>query len=435
MELDEKQIGKIVEAVKTQNEEAVAKAVDAAFKAKTDELTEAQEEARKNDIDKLKREIFGEMKEGEKPVDLKKLNEIVEKLSEDNKKAAEPRKGSRAAFRKSLEETLDKVKEMKSEGSLGFADVEADFYDLPGQKVAATMTSAAITGAESDRLPYAENIGGLQLIAERNPFIDTIVDSGNTNSPTITYVDEANPDGDVAFIAEGIVKPLIDFEMVPAVSTAKKVAGKIKVSEEMLTDIDWMESEIRGRLRRKHDIAREAGILDGDGVGANLDGITNQASSFTAGALAASVDEANNWDVLRAAINQVVVAGDGMFYPTAIILNPSDAALMDMEKSTSDGHYIIPPFQSSNGTLIKGVPVFEKTQVAAGSFLVGDFRMSHVRNYVNFSIRVGFVDDDFELNLVTMIGESRLHHYIYSNEASAFVYDTFSNGQTALETP
>jgi hypothetical protein len=57
-----------------------------------------------------------------------------------------------------------------------------------------------------------------------------------------------------------------------------------------------------------------------------------------------------------------------------------------------------------------------------------------VRTYKDFSIRIGFTGDDFEKNLVTLLGESRNHLWISENEKIAFVYDEFDTAKTALET-
>jgi hypothetical protein len=55
-----------------------------------------------------------------------------------------------------------------------------------------------------------------------------------------------------------------------------------------------------------------------------------------------------------------------------------------------------------------------------------------VRNYQPFSIAYGWVNDDFEKNLVTVIGERRLHAFVAANDIGAFVYDTFANIKTAI---
>jgi hypothetical protein len=48
---------------------------------------------------------------------------------------------------------------------------------------------------------------------------------------------------------------------------------------------------------------------------------------------------------------------------------------------------------------------------------------------------MGWVNDDFQKNLITFIGESRLHSYVPVNELPAFLYDQFSVIKSAIEKP
>ena len=301
-------------------------------------------------------------------------------------------------------------------------------------KAAGTITGSNIIGADSNLLPAPAQFG-LVNIAKKVPFITEIVDNASTDSASITWTDEVNADGDAAFTAEGTLKPLIDMDFEPKLSAAKKIAGVIKVSEEMLEDIPFMAAEINSKLRTRHDIVKEEGILFGDNSlnSAQFDGIAKDAAAFIAGSLAGTVDEANNYDAIRAAITQITVAGNGEFFPDYVLVNPEDAASMDLTK-TVEGLYVLPTFVTEGGAVIKGVRVLEKVQIPAGEFLVGDFKKSHVREYVPFRIKIGYENDDFRKNLRTIIGESRCHHFISSNEYNAFVYDTFANAKSALET-
>jgi HK97 family phage major capsid protein len=101
----------------------------------------------------------------------------------------------------------------------------------------------------------------------------------------------------------------------------------------------------------------------------------------------------------------------------------------------ADGNYVMPPFATESGDIVNGVRVVQNTKIPVGYFLMGDFSKAHVRTYKDYSVRVGYTGDDFEKNLVTILGESRVHLWISDNEEAAFVYDQFSVAKTALETP
>jgi len=339
--------------------------------------------------------------------------------------------GAVKSFAAQVKENLSKPENLAVLKALKSGEKVELVFDV---KAAGSIVGGNIIGSNANLVPEPEAQGVINT-PQVTPFITDIVDMSNTSSAAITWVDEKNLDGDAAFTLEGALKPLIDMDFEPQLSAAKKVAGRIKVSDEMLDDVDWMTAEINKKLRRRHDIALETGILFGDN-GTNpeeFDGITENAAAFVGESLAGTVDEANNFDVIRAAIRQIVNAGSGEFISDYVLINPDDGAAMDMTKGT-DGHYVLPTFVTDGGKTVSGVRIIEKPQIPTGSFLVGDFQKSHVRNYKSFSIKVGYDGNDFSENMRTIIGESRSHHYISTVEYTAFVYDTFANGKASLET-
>lgn len=393
-----------------------------------DQIIEKQLEgkASKSEIDAVKSEI-SKIKENS-------LNRLEKALEAQGKALAQQQrqvsqKGARTFIEQvkealSLPENAEKLKALKSG-----TPIEVDFeIKAPGPITKPTN----IVGDDTNVLPMPVEFG-LVNTPQFVPFITQLTDTGNTSSSRITWTDEINQEGDAEFVAEGGLKPLIDMEFRPAISDAKKCAGVIKVSEEMLDDVPWMASEINNKLRRRHDIVVEDKILFGDETAnpEEFDGITTNASAFVAGGLAGTIENANNFDAIRVAITQIINAGKGEWMPNYVCVNPEDRASMDTTKGT-DGQYVLPSFVTAGGLRISNVIVIEKPQIPAGSFLLGDFSASHVRRYKSFRIKVGWENDDFRKNMRTIIGESRLHHFISTNEYNAFVYDTFDNAKTAL---
>ena len=84
---------------------------------------------------------------------------------------------------------------------------------------------------------------------------------------------------------------------------------------------------------------------------------------------------------------------------------------------------------------VKGVPVIENVGITAGTFLVGDFTKSNLRIREDLNIQVGYVNDDFTKNLMTILCEARAVHYVKANHYKAFVKGTFSTAKTALLKP
>jgi HK97 family phage major capsid protein len=294
-------------------------------------------------------------------------------------------------------------------------------------KAAGNMTFGnSITG----QIPQGDREAGINRAPRRQPFIVDLINVGSITSNLWEWVQMVNPDGDAAMTAEGALKAKIDFDLVLAEASVRKVTAFVKVSKEMLDDIGLMEAEINQELTEKINLKIDAQLLSGDGTGQNIVGILENATAFAAGSFAASVDEANNQDVLRVGINQVMVA---LFQPNYILMHPSDVTAMDLQKA-SDGHYILPPFSTGSNTVIKGIPIVSNTGVTEGDFVIGDFTKSGVRFREGLVFDVGYENDDFTKNFVTILAEARMVHRVKSNDYPAFVKGTFTTAKAALET-
>lgn len=310
------------------------------------------------------------------------------------------------------------VEDVKGKKEVG-AGIELNF------KAAATMTVSGSSNG-SAFVPTIELVPGLVPLFRNTPFLENYANVSSTSNTRIVWTEKTNPQGQAAMTPEGGLKPLISFEYKTNESSAKKVTDKIKVSTEMLDDIDFMAGEIENELKYQVDMKVDAQLLNGDGVGTNLKGVTQYAGAYVLTTI--KTPTPTNADAIRAAAAQVVTLN---FRANYAFVNPVEGANMDLTKN-NQGSYIIPPFQSTSGLVIAGVQVVETNQIAAGALLLGDMTMFKVRNYRPFSIQYGWVNDDFELNLITIIGERRLHAYIYDNTTGAFVFDTFANIKTAL---
>jgi HK97 family phage major capsid protein len=315
-----------------------------------------------------------------------------------------------------LAEKADELKAMKDKSG---ASVQITL------KAAGTMAeSTNITG----QIPQAEREAGITRVVRRNPFILQLVNVGTIMSNVWEWVEQKNPDGGAAMTAEGAAKSQADFDLVVASANVKKVTAFIKVTKEMLDDVELMRSEIDQELTELINLKIDDQLLNGTGLTVNLTGIVTNATAWAAGAFALSIPTPTRYDVLRTAINQVRV---NLFEPNYIVVHPTDATGMELSKDTT-GQYIMPPFIATDGTTISGIRVVTNTGVTLDKFLVGDFTKSGVRFKEGLTINVGYENDDFTKNLVTILAEARLVQRVKSNHYGAFVYGDFSDAITAL---
>lgn len=389
------------------------------LKQTIEEKTKAAIEAEKaNDLKKYD-ELTNEIKR------LQGLEDVLKKQGEElelmKKKGAEPKDiDFKTAVYNSLVEKQKEIKEAMKLRKQGFIDLDV--------KAAGTITFSNVSGRE---MLAAQLEPGYTNIATRRPFLLDLVSRRSTTSKTVHLVDKRNRDGAVTTVSEGGAKPKIDFDLVEVKVSMEKIAAHIKVSMEMLDDIAFMRSAINEELLQMINLELDDQLLNGDGTSPNLNGILDSATAFSAGSLASTVDNANNFDVIRAAVAQIVNAN---FIPNYVCLNPYDAAAMDLTKGT-DGHYIMPPFSTVNGQIIAGVRVIENPGITAGDYLIGDFSKAAFYLRDGITLQVGWENDDFTKNLVTILGEMRGNLYISANNTGAFVTGDFATDKAALETP
>ena len=265
------------------------------------------------------------------------------------------------------------------------------------------------------------------------PFFRDIVNVAPIRGNKVTWINKSAVSNGAGMTAEGATKTQISWTYSEDSADVKKITAYVKVSKEALDDLDFLRSEINTDLRQEIELKLDEQIAEGSGVGQNLKGILTYAPTFAVAgtSLAAAVDGANRLDVLR---SSVALIRKAKFRANYIAINPVDAALMDMEKG-DDNHYILPPFVTADGTRVAGTTVIESFSIDEGSFLVGDFTKSNLRIREEININLGYENDDFTKNMVTILAEMRAVHYIKLHHVPAFVKGTFAAAIALINKP
>jgi len=376
--------------------------------------------ASKADVDALKATLAEKSETADL---LAKLEEVSLKL-----KALADNSNVTKGKRKSTAQELDAVKDQLV--SLRTKRGESVNLEL---KSVGTLTEANVDAVGTNGLSMLLNDyePGITPIPRSAPFIANLFNAVPTTGATVSYAEMKNPEGGAAMTAEGTLKSQADFELVEAKSDVKKVTAYIKTSKEALADISTLAGEINNELITLVNLKKDSQILSGDGTGNNLTGILTSATAFTApSGLALAIPTPNNYDVLVAAITQIqtaeVVSGEPAgFMANVIVLNPIDVAAMKLTKSTT-GEYVF-PVTIPGTTSVMEIPVVANARMTAGSFLVMDTTKGSLRIREGISLNIGYENDDFTKNLVTILAEMRLTFYIKSQHVKAFVTDTFAD--------
>lgn len=285
-------------------------------------------------------------------------------------------------------------------------------------------TTAYTTAGTNIAMPQPEFIPGLNDVARNQPFIMPLLNVRGTSNANIVYVEKYNPQGSAGWVAEGAAGSEVSFDIQISNSRAKMITAYIKVSTQMLDDVDYIASEIQKELMYKVAIAVDTALLQGDGTGDSLKGIKAFAPAYALTTL--STTSPNNCDAIVAAKTQITAAN---FIADTAVLNPIDFAQTTLLKG-STGYYIVNP--NNSDSTWANIRVVQSNQVPVGYVMVMDSAKTNVLLYQNLTIAYGYVNDDFTKHLVTIQATQRLHSFVKLNDVNAFVYDTLQNIKDAI---
>jgi len=316
------------------------------------------------------------------------------------------------------------------------AEIQKAYDSRHGQievtKAVANITTGNVTtdtggNAILDML-NADEIADIRL---QMPFIEDYANVSSTSKPVYTYVDYLPGEGDVTFLGEGGTKQQLDLDIVVRTESPVKAAGYEILTEESVTDIPRMESNARNLLFRKYLLKRQNGILFGDGQGDNPLGITHIAAAFNPLSWTGEkVANPNMHDAIIAMANEIATktayTDDVEYYPNVCFCSPADFAALRLTKDKNE-QYLFPAFTLYNDKTIDGMKIVPKAKIPAGYLLIGDFMKLNIVNYIAYSVRIGWVNDQFIKNLFTMLGEGRFYVYVKNLDQRAFIYDTIAN--------
>ncbi len=309
-------------------------------------------------------------------------------------------------------------------------------------KAVGNITTANVTTSSGGNalldLLNAEDIAAMNM---RDPWIESFASVSRTAKPVYTYADFIPGEGDAAFLAESATKSLVDLDVTVKTVAPKKVAAYEIMSEEALTDIPRLDSEAKSLILKRVLLKRQNKILFGLGAGDDPNGVVGLARAFDATKWTGDkVTDVNLYDIIVALANQIYTTynytDEAHYYPNLCVLHPSVLAAMKLKKNEF-GMYLFPQFQlvGANGQTINvdGITVLPQRDIPAAKIMIGDFSKLRIINYIDYSLRMGFVNDQFIKNLFTMLGESRFYTVIKDLDRNAFVYDDIATVQAGIQ--
>lgn len=233
--------------------------------------------------------------------------------------------------------------------------------------------------------------------------IRAALNSITVQSNMVNALREASWTNSAAEVAEGSAKNESDVTFEQYNVPITTVAHWIKVSNQLLADAPAVVAYIESRLRDGLAQRIDAQLLNGDGTAPNLSGFTDS-GNYTAYSPTSD-------DLLVDAINRIkytMWAAGNM--PDTVIVNPADWGAMERTREgATTGQYLYGGPGFAAGMNPFGLNVILSSHLTAGKVLVAALRTSAVLyNRSGAVIEMGFVNDDFTKNLVTLRAEERL---------------------------
>lgn len=368
--------------------------------------------------------------------DVNALKSEIENLKGFEKKSADMELAL-AKFEGRLEAMAEKAVAPKavSYGSIGDQVVKAYAGQIDaikeGKSINLETKETTIVGDYTGNIALSTLEAGVNRIARQVAKVRNAMSMGTTTSKFVTYIQQTLQSS-ATWIGEGVLKNEGDLKYQEVSVEVKKVAGFIKISKEMLEDLAFVRNEVNTDLMETIDNQIENNLLNGNGVGANLNGILNQAQAWTAGTFANTVTSANLADVVRTGVAQIET---NKFIASHVVLHPRDVAKLSLSKTTQGeytyGAFVVHPV--TGDPIIAGLPIISTTWMTEGNFLVADMTRAQVRMREGMNIQVGYEGDDFKRNMVTILCEARLVSFIKANDTGAFVKGVIQTSIVALD--
>lgn len=251
----------------------------------------------------------------------------------------------------------------------------------------------------------------------------------------IWYVERKNEEGDAQFIGEGDAKPLIDAEWIESKADIKEVASFWKMSKRLVNHAPSVVGNFRTHANELMEQKIDDGVSSGDGVGNNLNGISTAASPFVVPAqLANYYENANIFDAVMAVATYVRL-NNFKGELTCVLNTVWKAKMLGVKAEDNSAMYIKPDFVSPDGTNIGGINIIFNNKVDDTKILLGDLKKFQVRISENIEYGEGYVNDDFQKNLMSYRLEAFLGTYLPSNYDGSIIYDDIATVLTAIEAP
>jgi len=273
------------------------------------------------------------------------------------------------------------------------------------------------SGTGGGLIPIPQVIPGVVEKLFQRLRIADLIPQGQATSSNIRYIVEGTATSGAAGVAEGAPKPQSTLGLSTKDMPVTKMATTLKVTDEMMEDVQQLQSYVNGRLQLFVLIEEERQIINGAGSGSNeLAGILGAGiNTYPRG----TVD--NNAVALFKAMNGQ--RGSAFLEPDWIVINPTNYQTTRLLTDGQQQFYGGGPFLGAYGNgqqigsggqvtgaddMIWNKPTIVTTAIGAGTALVGTSAAAQLWQKGGLSIEATNSNEaDFLSNIVAIRAEKR----------------------------
>ncbi len=267
-------------------------------------------------------------------------------------------------------------------------------------KVHANTLTGQSSGDSDDTLVPAHRRPGIVPGAFRALRIVDLLTTIPISSNSWEFTKENSWTNAAAETAEAAAKPEATLGFVLSSVSIRTIAHFIKATNQIIADAPALRAYIDRRLTHGVNNRLDAQLITGDGTGQNISGMATSGNhtAFTPTTGDTAIDSINR-------AKYTIIAAD--YAADGVLLNPSNWGAIERLKTSDNAYLVGNPF-GSIVPVMWGLPVVVSNNMTADKMIVADFANAYEHlNRQGVAVDLGFVNDDFTKNLVTIRAERR----------------------------
>lgn len=191
----------------------------------------------------------------------------------------------------------------------------------------------------------------------------------------------------------------------------KTIAHFLPVSEQVLADVPALQQQIDSLLRYGVGSKLERELIVGTGSPGQIGGLTDTGNFIV---WSPSTSTLNTADKIGEALASLDAAG---WAGNLIVLHPNDWQAMRSERAETGGEYLAGSWNNPAAPNVWGVPVVTSPYITEGNAIVLDTSQVALLERQDATVQMGWIEDQFARNVVTIRAELRAGLAVFSPTA------------------